>query len=504
MRPDTPLLPFLAALLGAAVAAHLLAPRVRVRRSLLAALLVLVTSVLTAFYVHQMIHIGGFGFDIGHMHNALWNMLEGRGLWADAHDEPLLAVHGTLTMSLYAPVVLLFESPSVLNVYSILCVLGSALAAAALARQVLGEREAALWAVLSFLLAAGYSGMVLIEHQHHMFAVPFFLTYLWAREAGRFRLAVLAAAAAALTFETFLLAVAIEGCRDLLARSGDRRFGWRLLAIALGAGALYAANRYGWEHPSSSRHYSAIGGSPQAFPFFAWQHPRDAVALLFTGAKVGYVIHLLLPVLGVCLLAPRALWFALPELALILLSNPHDDMHRIDCFYHGLSLIAVYYGGLLGWRRLCGDDATRLLRAMIFLALFGIGLQFCYNHTYLPRSLSILRAALTDPPNIREALIPERLVPLGARVLTHNTNDLVLLPRRRVWLDHDFLAPRVHRRLRAGELVPEFVVVKEGRSIPDAFPWLSDTAAVMIGRASGRDIYRFGSGGNSPGLTRPR
>jgi hypothetical protein len=114
--------------------------------------------------------------------------------------------------------------------------------------------------------------------------------------------------------------------------------------------------------------YAHLGGSPGGLAKTIVTDPAAIVDALAEQRDWTYVFQLLLPVLGLCLLAPLAAVAALPELGLNLLSaaTTQTSIH----FHYSATILAVVYGGaVLGAARLGVARARRLAPLVLAASL---------------------------------------------------------------------------------------------------------------------------------------
>ncbi len=406
----------------------------------------------------------GFGFDNAYVYNSLWNLSRGSWLYCDTIGQPLLSVHSFLNMPLLFPFYLLGH-PVFLNAGHLLIGFSTIVPIYVIARDLFGERSSAAAAATAFLLLPSTSGFLLVECQPSITGVPFLFAYLLYRDRKRRLPATLCALLAAFGYEPFILAILVEGVAETLRPSIDRRFGLTLLLAGGFAGLLFALNSAGYDSVSGSRHYSTLDGSPLNAVRLIITSPSTIFGLMVTKAKLGYLVHLLFPLLFLPLASPRALLMALPELALVLLSDPGDDMHKINCFYSHVTTVALMYAALRSLSRL----RLRLLsanRAIFVLLLHVSMMHFTYHHTLMKLTASDLVQIASNRRNEFEPLVPLNLVPEGARVYVTAREGLYLLPRRRAACPDDFLAPVVYRDSEQWLDSAEYLVTPSNRSVP--------------------------------------
>lgn len=459
---NTDLTLFLIAPLVAGVAAKFIGWR------FLAALSVVVAGALLLHGYGILHRPPGFGFDVAMIHNALWNLSEGRGVWSDLLDQSLYSVHAFFNLPLFLPFFLVSPRPEALNLAHFIFGI-----APVIPLFYLGGKTVGLSFALIYLLLPATSGFLLVEAQPSITGVVFLAAYLYFKESRKLRPAAACAALAAFGYEPFLLAIILEG---LLELPSNRRWGAVILTIGLATLALFLLNASTGPSASGSRHYQTLGGSPVGAVKMLFFAPRELIALVFMKAKIGYLFHLLFPLLFLPLLAPRALLIALPELALVLLADPGDDMYKINAFYSHVTTIAFLYAAIRATARFANRE-----RVAVFLVVNALVCHFAYDHTLLKRKV--------EPVGISEIV---ELVPRGAIVVTESREDVVKFPFRRVSTPDDFLSPRVYEQWREGALHAEYLALPASVT-PEASRTAQGLTArrfTFLGNDAGLDIYR--------------
>jgi uncharacterized membrane protein len=303
-------------------------------------------------------------FDLGNMTQAVWSTAHGRPLEATnlfgdqftrlgAHVDPILA--------LFAPLWLVWPSPELLLTAQAVLVALGALPVYRLARRRLGSEQAALVFALAYLLSPAVQWMTLSEFHAVSLAAPLLLFALLFLDEDRLVAFAVVAGLALLTKEHVGLAIAGLGLWYALTRRP--RYGAAVAAAGIAATVLSLAvvvPAFNEGAPSDfGARYEHLGGSPGGLAKTLVTDPLAVVEAAVERRDWTYVFQLLVPVLGLCLLAPLVAAAGVPELALNLLSaaTTQTSIH----FHYSATIVAAVYGGaVVGAARLGRQHAARV------------------------------------------------------------------------------------------------------------------------------------------------
>lgn len=398
-----------------------------------------VFGALTVHLAYLLIAPAPFGFDMMFVHNALWNLASGRWAFSDLIGQNIYAAHAFFNLPLFFPFYLL-DHPYWLNIGH--CLFGTAAA-------YVFYRSGGISLALIYLLFPATSGFLLVECQPSISGVPFLAAYFLFKERKKPAPAFLCGMLASFGYEPFILAMFMEGILEAVKPECGRRLGLALMCGTTVTLLLFLFNAAESDFVSGSRHYTALGGSPLGAIKLLLADPRALGAHVFMKAKMGFIFHLLFPVFFLPLLVPRLLLVAAPELILVLLADPGDDMYKINAFYTHVTtvVIVVAAGRIIGSRRKL---------AMALVANVAV-LQFAYHHTLIPqtpgKAEAILQSGFHMPSTMSFDDVPE-----GARVLIEKRSEAALFPKRAVLLPDPFLAPRIYEEWSTGRLDYDYVV----------------------------------------------
>jgi uncharacterized membrane protein len=272
-------------------------------------------------------------FDLGNMVQAVWSTAHGRPLRiTDLRGEQVLRLgaHVDPVLALFAPLWWLWPSPDLLLVTQAVALALGAWPVFLLARKHLRSERAGLAFALTYLLYPATTWTALNEFHPVALATPLLLAAIWALDEDRLWAFAAFALLAASTKEEIPLVIAALGVWYALAR-GRIRAG----AVIAAAGVAWSALALGLviphfneQGPAFYGRYSEIGGSPSGVARIALHDPGRLLGVAFDHAGVHYLLALVLPLAGLCLLSPLAL-AAVPELVLNLLSStpPQSSIH---------------------------------------------------------------------------------------------------------------------------------------------------------------------------------
>jgi uncharacterized membrane protein len=377
-------------------------------------------------------------FDLGNMTQAVWSTAHGRPLEATdlsgdqftrlgAHVDPILAA--------FAPLWLAWPSPELLLTAQAILIAIGAFPVYRLARRRLGSEGVALAFALAYLLSPAVQWMTLSEFHPVALATPLLLLALMYLDEDRLVAFAVVAGLALLTKEHVGLAIAGMGVWYALSRRP--RAGAAIAAVGVAAAVVSIAvvvPYYNDGAPSDfGDRYDELGGSPGGLARTLVTDPVAVVDALAERRDWVYVFQLLLPVLGLCLLAPLLVVAALPELGLNLLSEAttQTSIH----FHYSATVLAVVYGGaVIGAGRLGRERMVTVATAVVAAALatsFVLGpLAGGFG---LPGGEGLARGLWDVEPHDRVAEDTLEFIPESAAVSASNSLGGHLSERRRVF-----------------------------------------------------------------------
>ncbi len=381
-------------------------------------------------------------FDVGNLTQAVWSTAHGdllsvTGLRGQqfsrlgAHFDPIVAA--------FAPLWWLWPDPSLLLVAQAGAVATGAAPVYLLGRRHLGSDWAAAGFALAYLLHPATQWLVLDDFHPVSLATPLLLWAFWFLDGGRLLPFAATAGLACLTKEQIGLVVAAMGVWYAL-RPGGRRAGVAIAVVGtvvslVAVSVVVPHFAPGGGSPFAGR-YDAVGGSPGGMLETAVTDPGAIVAATTDGRDVAYLGDLLLPLLGLPLLAPLAALTALPELVLNLLSDTRTQT-SIHFHYTAGALPGLLVASILGAARLRRRFAWARRpegRAIVLATLVGgilLGPLPVWACVPLGSELGAREHVVGGHAAVAARAL--RLVPDGAAVSATNTLGAHLSERRRVF-----------------------------------------------------------------------
>jgi uncharacterized membrane protein len=410
--------------------------RIRARTTVLAAAAAFAAGYAALSVLRQEAFATG-RFDLGNMVQAVWSTAHGHPLqMTNLHGAQIsrLAAHVDPILVLFAPLWWIWPSPDLLLVAQALVVAVGAWPVFLLARKHLGSPRAALGFALAYLLYPATGWLTLNEFHPVALATPLLLFAFWYLDNDRLLGFALFAVAAALCKEEIGLVVAGFGVwyaldrRRWLAGGAIAALGlaWSVIAIAVVIPHYHA----GGESDFYGR-YSEVGGSAAGIVKTTFTHPARIAHAAFTQRHLHYVLDLVAPLAGLCLLAPLVLVAALPELALNLLSATptQTSIH----FHYTAGLIPpLVIASILGARRLArwAVPVAALVLGATLVANYRLGPIPGWRHVPGGSHFQATAAHVTRHDRITARALS--LIPKNAAVSATNTLGAHLSARRRV------------------------------------------------------------------------
>jgi uncharacterized membrane protein len=389
------------------------------------------------FVALTVLHYLGFGyarFDLGNMTQAVWSTAHGRVLETTSlTGEQLtrLAVHADPLLILLTPLWIVWPSPVALLVVQALCVSAGALPVYWLARKHLGTERAGVYFAFAYLLlpATQFNAFTPAAGFHPVsLALPLILYAIWFLDEDRLIAFAIVALLAASTKEEIPAAV---GCLGIwyAVRKGRQLTGIAIFAAGLAAAAVnffviipHYANGF---EPLAQR-YGKVGGTPSGIAHKAVSDPGALLGAMFSGHKLGYVVLLLLPLLGFWLLEPLLLLGAVPDLLINLLSSKPEQTSIMFQYTAGI-MPFVFAAAIFGIAR-----TKRNHDRLALFALIGAGVFALYSPVW-PAAANV-GAVLRSQPVWKAQTHAIAMIPGAARVSASNHLGSRLSERRYVYV----------------------------------------------------------------------
>jgi len=367
-------------------------------------------------------------FDLGNMVQAVWSTAHGHPLRVTTltGEQALrLGAHIDPVLMLFAPLWWLWPSPDLLLVAQAVAIALGALPVYRLARKHFASHRAGVGFALAYLVYPPTTWLALNEFHPGGLAMPALLFAFWYLDEDRLVPFAVFALLASICREDVPLVLAGFGVWYALAR--DRR---AVGAVIGTAGVAWTTIAVGIVIPHFGAGQSTFSGR-YSEARAALHDPPALLRLTFDHAGVHYLLDLVLPLAGLCLLAPIAL-AALPALLLNLLSATPTQT-SIHFHYTAAEIPPLIAAAVLGGARL--RDRWRLPAATIALTAALIGnyaLGAIPVWSELPGGETLQARASVVTAHDRVAARALKLIPPHAVVSATNSLGAHLSARRRV------------------------------------------------------------------------
>jgi uncharacterized membrane protein len=395
-------------------------------------------------------------FDLGNMVQAVWSTAHGHFLEStDVNGVQFsrLGAHVDPVLALFTPLYMVWSSPEALLVAQAAIVALGALPAFWLGRRWLGDDRLALAGAAVYLLYSPLQFATLFDFHPATLAAPLLMFCIWAAEEARWIALGVCGTLAALCQEQMGLALVMIALW-LAVRHPGRRAAAGVLAsaaaiwVAIATIVIIPAFSVGGGNPHTAR-YRALGpdGGDQALTLLT--RPWKAIEVMATPDRAAYLAVLVLPLLGLCLLAPLLAAGALPQLLVNLLADD-GPAQTIEFHYAaGISpfLVAAAILGLARLREM--RTPARLGRLLArppavaavvvgAVALAGIPLGPLPFWSHVPGGWGgAPHMAFAADAESRALARAVALVPDGVPVAASNAAAAHLSERRRIYLFPD-------------------------------------------------------------------
>jgi uncharacterized membrane protein len=372
-------------------------------------------------------------YDLGNMVQAVWSTSRGRPLettiGSTGEQLPRLAGHVDPILVLLTPAWMVAPSPlTVAAIQIVACALG-ALPVYWLARKHLDSEATACVLALAYL-AYPWLAWIAVEAMHPItLAIPLILYALWFLDNDRLLEFAVVAGLALMCGELVGATLALLGVWYAVRR--DTRAG--LLITAAGAGwtaiCLYVIiPAFSGGASMFYDLYAGVGSSPQGVLRTLIRDPGTIALALFGGDDLQYLVFIVLPTAGLCLLSPGLLLVATPQLVANGLSSQST---ATDPRLHLVSMVVpfVIAATVFGVARL--PAGARSVGAVAVLALCA-GISFAVG-PWLGSKHNRWIGEKPSPAHLAAVRDGIALIPDGAAVSTTNRAGAYLSDRRVIY-----------------------------------------------------------------------
>ena len=367
-------------------------------------------------------------FDLGNMVQAVWFTAHGHPLRVTNlnGDQALrLGAHLDPVLVLFAPLWWLWSSPDLLLVAQSVAIALGALPVYRLAQEHLGSRRAGVGFALAYLLYPATTWLALNEFHPGGLAMPALLFAFWYLDEDRLLPFAGVAFFAACCREDVPLVLAGYGVWYALARGGRRVGAW--IAVA---GVTWTAVATRVVIPHFGGGQTAFAGRYSEARAALLHDPFDLFRLALDHAGVHYLLGLVLPLAGLCLLSPLVL-AALPALALNLLSAT-PTQSSIHFHYTAAVIPVLVAAAVLGAARLQRQRPMPVASIALAAALAGnylLGAIPVWSELPHGETLQARAAIVTAHDRVTARAL--KLIPPNAVVSATNSLGAHLSARRR-------------------------------------------------------------------------
>jgi uncharacterized membrane protein len=406
-------------------------------------------------------------FDLGNIVQSIWTTAHGEGFLqqTNLHGEQIsrLGSHFEPILAVFAPLWLIWPSPDMLLTVQAFALASGALPVFWLARKHLGSERAAFGLALVYLIYPPLQWLAVDEFHPGALACPLLLYAFWYLDEDRLVLFGVFALLACTTREEIPLIVGGMGLWYALKRK-HYAFGLGLAAAGVALTAVIVTFvtphfRHGAPLSFYGR-YKDIGGSPKEALRMIFTHPIHVLQVAFDHRGIRYLFDLLLPLAGICLLAPLALIPALPLLAINLLSSAHGQT-SIHFHYTAGEIPILVVAAVLGTAWLAGKNrrlAVWIAGGVLLAAVIGnyaLGPLPLWRHVPGGEKLGADRSDVSSHDRIADRAL--ELIPSQAVVSATNNLGAHLSARPRflsfpvlddaTWVAYDGKHPSLADRL---------------------------------------------------------
>ena len=379
-------------------------------------LLALLGAVLFVTLKLQQWHTFGVHAELAEFESRLYSTLHG-GLLSRHRDEAsFLGEHVSPVLLLLVPLYALLPSPLTLLVLQALAAAAAVIPLHRLALHLLEQRAAAAAIGVAYLVSRILSyGLMYDFHMEIFYPILFFAAFLafeqrrWGTMAATIVLAAMCKEDAGLAIAGFGLYVFARGARGAGTLLFTGGLVWLIVAVTLVSPAF--------RNPAAGHAYPFVSywsgyGRTQPEILRGMLNPLTHARVLFTARKLGQSFDLFAGFLGLPFATAAAAVFLVLPGWFILYSSDNPTMNGPIIYYGLLILPFLFYGALLGIRRMAGGGPAARARWTLALACGVLLVQLGNSRIFKQLSPAAFR------PNPRAAVARAMIaqVPRGAQV----------------------------------------------------------------------------------------
>ena len=356
--------------------------------------------------LHQ--HFGTYGFDVGIYDQGTWLLSRLRNPFVTVRGLNLFGEHASYVLALVAPLYRLWSDPRLLLLLQVVALAVPAVVVYRLGAHHLGNPAAGLAVAVAYLAYPAMQWALTWQFHPETLAAAFLALAALDADGGRFRRMAIWLGLALLCREDVGLVVA--GFGGLLILTGRRDIGRRALVVGLAWWVLATFLLIPWANGRQTNlfelNYGISGVGPIALLRALPSMVGRALATALSNQGISYLLLVLLPLLGLPLLAPRALLPVAPALFLNLAAIP-PEQHQIRYQYLATTAPLLALAAVAGLKVVATRRRALLAPALVALVLVAVGLDQRYGPAPWSKDPVVGVSSAADAPRRRAlALIP--------------------------------------------------------------------------------------------------
>ena len=373
--------------------------------------------------LHQ--HFGTYGFDLGIYDQGTWLLSRLRSPFVTVRGLNLLGEHASYILILVAPLYRLWADPRLLLLLQVVALAVPAVVVYRLGTRHLGNPAAGLAVSVAYLAFPAMQWALTWQFHPETLAAAFLaLAALDADERRPRRMAVWLGLALLCREDVGLM---VAGFGGLLMLTGRRDVGRRVVIAGLAWWVLATFLFIPWANGRQTNlfelNYGIKGAGPIALLRALPTMTGRALATALSNQGIVYLLLVMVPLLGLPLLAPRALLPVAPALFLNLAAVP-PEQHQIRYQYLATSAVFLALAAVAGLQVVAIRRRALFAPALIALVVVAVGMDQRYGPAPWSRDPVVGMASAADAPRQQAlALIPPD-APVSAQfnLVPHLTN----------------------------------------------------------------------------------
>jgi uncharacterized membrane protein len=356
--------------------------------------------------LHQ--HFGTYGYDVGIYDQGTWLLSRLKSPFVTVRGLSLFGEHTPYILALVAPLYRLWSDPRLLLLLQVIALAVPAVVVYRLGTRHLGNPAVGLAVAIAYLAYPAMQWAITWQFHPETLAAAFLALAALDADARRVRRMAVWLGLALLCREDVGLVVA--GFGGLLMLSGQRDVGRRVLVAGLAWWVLATFLFIPWANGRQTNlfelNYGISGVGPIALLRALPSMIGRALATALSNQGISYLLLVLVPLLGLPLLAPRALLPVAPALFLNLAAVP-PEQHQLRYQYLATSAPLLALAAIAGLKVVASRRRALLAPALIALVVVAIGLDQRYGPALWSKDPVVGATSPADAPRRQAlALIP--------------------------------------------------------------------------------------------------